>query len=91
MTATETYSHATFDLVDGERVARCAPLRIELDLERLNPHLARAGIPILEVDADGTVCLDSAGTLRYRRVPQPRQWGTMADQVEIWERIEEKT
>jgi C4-dicarboxylate-specific signal transduction histidine kinase len=91
MSSTTEYSHPTFDLVDGQRVVLDAPPVIELDLDRLNPHLARVGIPVLEVDPDGTVFLDSAGTLRYRRVPQARQWGSMARQVEIWERIEEET
>jgi hypothetical protein len=90
-TTTIEYSHPTFDLADGQRVVLDAPPRIELDLDRLNEQLDRFGIPPLAIDPDGTVCLDSAGTLRYRRVPQARQWGSMARQVEIWERIEEET
>lgn len=89
MSTTTEYSHPTFDLSDdGQRVALHAPTRIELDVERVNGELAKFGIPPLKIADDGTVCLDSAGTLRYRRVPQARQWGTMARQVEVWERVE---
>lgn len=57
------------DVVDGRRVVLAANDRIELDVQGASRLLSQFGADDpLEVTADGTVLLDSAGEYRYRRV-----------------------